>query len=349
MFDLNKIIQPHLADLKSYSSARNEFSGDAKIWLDANESPFANGVNRYPDPLQMELRDLVASQRNVDPNQIFIGNGSDEAIDLLIRCFCRPGKDSILICPPTYGMYSVSANINNILIIKVPLRADFKIDVDSILNAVNRNSPKIIFLCSPNNPTGSSIDTNDIIEMCENFSGLVVMDEAYIDYSNRESATHLLSQLPNLVVLQTLSKAYGMAGLRIGFAFANTQITALLNRVKPPYNINILSQQKALDLLSNLAQIKDQIEQVKQLREDLMAELSVLNAVQRVFPSDANFLLIAFQNADLVYRYLLERGIVARNRSGEISNCLRITIGTPAEQTTLIKVLQKLESQIKKT
>ena len=342
--DLYQLVRKNILSLKPYASARDEFKGVASVFLDANEnaygSPLGHDFNRYPDPVQNELKSAVAKIKGVPVQNIFIGNGSDEVIDLAIRIFCEPGEDEIIICPPTYGMYQVSAHINNVGIRKVPLLPNFGLDVAGILNAVKPGT-KIIFICSPNNPTGNNMAQQDVIELAERFSGLIVIDEAYINYSRQPSFISSLTRFANLLVMQTLSKAWGLAGLRIGLAFGSEDLLALFNKVKPPYNIGIASQQLAIDALKNAAQVNGWIRDTVKERERVIATLLQLPCILEVYPSDANFILVKTDGADALYNYLTEKKIVVRNRSREFmcEDCLRITVGTPVENILLLEAL----------
>jgi histidinol-phosphate aminotransferase len=353
MFDLNKLTRENIKKLTPYSSARDEFSGEAKVFLDANEnsigSPLTKWYNRYPDPHQVKVKAAISTVKAVAESKIFLGNGSDECIDLLYRCFCNPGKDNIIICPPTYGMYEVSANINDVEIKKAPLLDDFQLDLVHLENLVDNNT-KIIWICSPNNPTGNSMDREDVETVLNNFDGLVVVDEAYINFSRQQSFLKELADYPNLVVLQTFSKAWGLAGLRLGMAFASEEIIDILNRVKPPYNINQVTQDLALKALEEVGQVNDMIKELVQMRAALKGVFEKLPFVQKVYPSDANFLLVKVDNAKAAYNYLLSRGIVVRDRSNVLlcDNCLRITIGTEEENTELIEAMADYFVETKK-
>ncbi len=350
--DLQNLVRPNIRNLKPYSSARSEFSGDANIFLDANEnaygSPAGAGLNRYPDPQQTEIKNRIASINSVTPSQIFVGNGSDEAIDLLFRIFCKPGRDEAIICPPTYGMYRVSADINGIAVREIRLTDDFQLDCANILNGVNEKT-KLIFICSPNNPTGNLMKRESIIDIAENFYGIVVVDEAYIHFANTPSLIRELELLPNLVVLQTFSKAWGMAGLRVGLAFSSSGINELFNRVKPPYNVSGIAQSMVLDAFQNTKKIDDWIESVLQQRQMLAEVISNFAFSKIVYPSDANFILVKMADAEGVYRYLLREKIVVRDRSGVAlcDGCLRITVGTPDENTKLIGLLRDYERTVR--
>ncbi|MDM9631788.1 histidinol-phosphate transaminase [Robiginitalea aurantiaca] len=341
------IVRPTVLGLKPYSSARDEYSGggDSMIFLDANENPFDNGVNRYPDPHQKSLKEEIARLRGVSPEQILLGNGSDEVLDLLFRVFCEPNKDSVLTLPPTYGMYSVLAGINAIENIEVPLTSDFQPDVPEILESAEAHT-KIIFLCSPNNPTGNSLDSDRVIRLLNEFPGLVVIDEAYIDFSDADGYVPLLDTFPNLVVTQTFSKAYGLAGIRLGVCFAAPEIIAFLKRVKPPYNVNELTQQRALKALADPEKIKMEIGKLKAERLALLEGLKEVPFVRSVFPTDANFILARVDDAPLRYRQLINQGIVVRDRSSQMhcENTLRFTVGTPEENTTLLNTLTALDT-----
>ena len=346
-FELTKLLRPNIRTLVPYSSARDEFKGEAKIFLDANEnsfgSPLTKWYNRYPDPLQMTLKERLSEIKGVSTANIFLGNGSDECIDILIRVCCEPGKDNILICPPTYGMYEVSANINDVRIKKVNLTPDFQLDVDAIAGAIDEHT-KLIFLCSPNNPTGNSLHREDIEVILNNFDGLVVIDEAYINFSKHRSFTTQLDEYPNLVVMQTLSKAWGLAALRVGIAFASEEMIQVMNKVKPPYNINQASQELALKALEEVGQVNDMIREIVKEREALRNALGQLAIVEKIYPSDANFLLVKINDAPGIYHYLLENQIVVRDRSRVelCQGCLRITVGTPSENNILVNTLNKL-------
>tara|TARA_B110000438_G_C15809916_1_gene649152 strand:- start:1560 stop:2585 length:1026 start_codon:yes stop_codon:yes gene_type:complete len=341
MFKVDNIIRKNISRLTPYSSAREEFKGDASVWLDANESPFETELNRYPDPYQIELKKEIASIKGTNVNQIFIGNGSDEAIDLLFRAFCEPGQDKSYIFPPTYGMYEVSANINNVETVRINLTKDFQLPESSRLNSIV-DSKGLLFICSPNNPTGNMFSLRSVKEIASSFLGLVVVDEAYIDFSNSKSATCLLNEIPNLVVLQTMSKAYGLAGLRLGMAFANKEIIAVLNKIKPPYNVNSLSQAEGLKELKNLENVIDKINQIKSERTVLIESLSKIKSVQKIYPSEANFLLVEFKDSDKIFTTLRLRGIIIRNRTSEIKNCLRITVGSRKQNKILINAIKEI-------
>jgi histidinol-phosphate aminotransferase len=324
--NIGDLVRRNIRELKPYSSARDEFSGEAAVFLDANENPYPSPFNRYPDPLQKKLKQRISELKGVPSEMIFLGNGSDEAIDLIIRAFCEPGQDSILITEPTYGMYAVCADVNNVGVKRLSLTRDFELDVDAVLSNADA-STKVIFLCSPNNPTG-----------------LVVVDEAYIDFAATESLTRELNDNPNLVVLQTLSKAWGLAGLRLGMCFASSLIINILNKIKYPYNISSLTQEYALDALQNEQRKEEWVREILSERTAVTAALKEIPIVQHIYPSNANFILVRVENAPLVYRKLMEQGTIVRDRSRVTlcDNCLRITIGTPAENDILIRQLREL-------
>ena len=348
MFNPDNLVRNNIRNLKPYSSARDEFKGEANIFLDANEnslgSPLLKWYNRYPDPMQWKIKDKLSVIKQVPVDQIFLGNGSDEPIDLLFRCFCEPGVDEVIVFPPTYGMYEVSANINNVHLSKVPLTREFQLDLEALEMAIKPNT-KIIWICSPNNPSGHSIDRQDIEMVLNNFDGLVVVDEAYINFSRQKSFVGDLADYPNLVVLQTLSKAWGLAGLRMGMAFASPSIIAYLNKVKPPYNISEPVQELALKALDEIGQVNDMILQLVASRKQMEEDLAKTSTVVRVFPSDANFLLVEFTDAKGMYDYLVNKGIVVRDRSNVLlcENCLRITVGTDVENQHLMQAIHSFQ------
>ena len=331
-----------------YSSARDEFQGDASIFLDANEnsygSPLEAAYNRYPDPLQGPLKKRISEIKGVPPRNIFLGNGSDEAIDILFRAFCRPGIDNVIIVPPTYGMYEVSANINDVAVKKIHLLPDFQLDLEGIAEAIDTNT-KLIFICSPNNPTGNSMNREDVETIIANFNGLVVVDEAYINYSRQKTFIQELTEYANLVVLQTLSKAWGLAGLRLGMAFASEEIIEVFNKVKPPYNVNEASQELALKALQNVEQVNTWIRQTVAEREKLVTELVQIPFITKIYPSDANFVLVQTTDTAGIYQHLVSQGIIVRDRSKVVlcEGSLRITIGTPEENQVLIKALKEFK------
>ena len=343
-FDLEQCVRKNIKNLKPYSSARSEFAGAAEVFLDANENAFGSpagvGYNRYPDPLQTELKQRIATIKGVDPSQIFVGNGSDEAIDLLFRIFCKPGRDVAITCPPTYGMYNVSADINDVAVREVRLTSEFQLDVPAIVSGVTEQT-KLIFICSPNNPTGNLMRRESVIEIARKFNGIVVVDEAYIDFADEPSLTAELDTLPNLVILQTFSKAWGMAGLRVGHAFASRAIIDLFNRVKPPYNVSGIAQRAVIEALGDGERVKYWVDSALHQRSVLAESLTVLDFVEKVYPSDANFVLVEVTDADAVYRFLLKEKVVVRNQNSiEMCGCcLRITVGTLAENDRLVDAL----------
>ncbi|GAA4796747.1 histidinol-phosphate transaminase [Olivibacter ginsenosidimutans] len=344
IIDINNLLRDNIKKLTPYSSARDEFKGEASVLLDANEnafgSPLPHPYNRYPDPLQQQLKSKISAIKGVPTNHIFLGNGSDEAIDLLFRAFCRPGIDNVLLVPPTYGMYEVSANINDVAIKKVNLTTDFQLNLDAMAEAIDEYT-KLIFICSPNNPTGNSIHRKDIETVIAHFNGLVVIDEAYINFAKQKSFIQELTEYNNLVVLQTLSKAWGLAALRIGMAFSSAEIIQVFNKIKPPYNINEASQQLALEALEKVDQVNAWIKETVAERDQLADKLLALSFVQLVYPSDANFILVRVTEPKVIYQYLVDRGIIVRDRSSVIrcEGCLRITIGTPEENRQLLEAL----------
>ena len=340
--NINNLLRKNIQNLKPYSSARDEYTGDAMVFLDANENPFNEPYNRYPDPLQKELKQKISGLKNIATNQIFLGNGSDEPIDLLIRAFCEPGIDNIVTINPTYGMYQVAADTNNVEVVKVSLTSDFELEPEKILQAVNQNT-KLIFLCSPNNPSGNSLEKDAMLEIIKNFAGLVIIDEAYIDFAPGKSFLPELDKYPNLVILQTFSKAWGMAGIRLGMAFAAREIIQVLNKIKYPYNLNILTQQKALELLENKEQVDIWVKMLIEERGKMAKYLAKLPFVTKIYPSDANFLLVEMTNARIIYNYLVENGIIVRDRSKIhlCDNSLRITIGTMDEDNVLLQALKE--------
>ena len=343
--DLNLLVRENIKNLTPYSSARHEFTGQAIVLLDANEnaygSPLEDNFNRYPDPLQWQLKFSIAKIKGVPAENIFIGNGSDEVIDLAYRIFCDPVKDNVIVCPPTYGMYEVSGNINNVGIKKVNLTQDFQLDVQGILDAVDANT-KLLFICSPNNPTANNMNRNDVEILLNNFPGIVLIDEAYINYSKQKTFIQELTEYPNLIVMQTLSKAWGLAALRLGLCYASMDIIDLFNKVKPPYNINEASQELALEALQNTDQVNNWIKEVVSQKNYLNKALSKFSFVEKIYPSDANFILVKVKDANTLYNYLAAKGIVVRNRSKDAlcDNCLRITVGTPDENEILVKSLE---------
>jgi len=342
-FDLNKIVRSSIKGLKPYSSARDEFTGKADVYLDANENPFGNGLNRYPDPYQKALKKEISKIKNIHEESIILGNGSDEVIDLLFRAFCEPGKDEAIIFPPTYGMYQVCADVNNVKTKKVPLTSDFEVDELSLLETIDKKS-KIIWFCSPNNPTGNTMDPAVIKNVLNCFEGIVVIDEAYIDFSDSQSWVDFLEFHPNLFIIQTLSKAWGLAGLRLGMGFASKEIISVLNKIKPPYNVNSLTQEKAIEAIGYLDERNETIDAILAEKVKLREKLNQIDGVQEIYQSDANFLLVKIDNATNIYNKLVEQSIIVRNRSSVIlcENCLRITVGKPAENDKLINAIKEI-------
>ncbi len=345
-FDIKPLIRPNVVKMKAYSSARDEFKDFDKqmIFLDANENPFNSGLNRYPDPQQQQLKKIVSEIKNLEANQILFGNGSDEVLDLIFRAFCEPAKDNIITLPPTYGMYSVLAALNNIENREVLLDQDFQPQPDEILKRTDVNT-KLVFICSPNNPTGNTIASEKIIKLLNSFNGILVIDEAYIDFSSEESWITKLKNYPNLIVTQTLSKAYGLAGIRLGVCYASEAIIAVLNKIKPPYNINELTQKQAVKTLQNSNKIESDTTSLNEEKKLLLKALVEVNFVENIYPSDANFILVKVDNAEKRYQQLLKAGIVVRNRSSLplCSNSLRLTIGTSTENNKLINTLKQIQ------
>lgn len=344
-FELQNLVRENIKLLTPYSSARHEFTGKASVFLDANEnaygSPLADNFNRYPDPLQWQLKFQLARIKGVPAENIFIGNGSDEVIDLAYRIFCNPQKDNVIVCPPTYGMYEVSGNINDVNIKKVPLTKDFQLNVEAILEAVDAHT-KLLFICSPNNPTGNNMERESVEVLLNNFPGIVIIDEAYINYSKQKTFIQELTEYPNLIVMQTLSKAWGLAALRLGLCYASLDIIDLFNKVKPPYNVNGASQQLALEALQNTDIVNDWITAAVTQKDLLINEIKTFDFVEYIYPSDANFFLMKVKDAAALYNYLSGHEVVVRNRSKDegCDNCLRITIGTPEENEQLINLLK---------
>ncbi|WP_370227565.1 histidinol-phosphate transaminase [Mesoflavibacter sp.] len=345
-FNINNLVRPNIAALKPYSSARDEFkdaTSNQMIFLDANENPFENGVNRYPDPQQKDVKSMLSNIKNIPTENILLGNGSDEVLDLIFRAFCEPNQDNIITLPPTYGMYDVLANTNAVDVITVELDTDFQPKVDDILNTQNDNT-KLLFLCSPNNPTANSFEASKIEKLLTNFNGIVVIDEAYIDFSEDESWISKLSHFPNLIVTQTLSKAYGMAGIRLGICYASNEIISILNKIKPPYNVNQLTQQKAIQRLENQQDVQNEIQNIISERRLLIKALMSITWIDTIYPTQANFVLVKVDDATNRYNQLVEKGIVVRNRTNQplCKNCLRFTVGTSDENAKLITVLNNI-------
>jgi histidinol-phosphate aminotransferase len=342
--NLDKLLRANIRSLQPYSCARDEFKGEASVYLDANENPYNAPYNRYPDPLQWEVKELITKVKNVPVENIFLGNGSDEPIDLLYRAFCEPRIDNVVAIEPTYGMYKVSAAINDIEYRKVLLDENFQFTADSLLAATNLYT-KLIWLCSPNNPTGNSLDRKEIVKLLTSFEGIVVLDEAYIDFASEGSFSEFLSHYPNLVILQTFSKAWGSAAIRLGMAFASTEIIGILNKIKYPYNVNILTQKQALTALKNADQTKAWVKTLLAERTVLVQELKKLALIQHIYPTDANFVLVKVPDANAVYHYLVDKSIIVRNRNtvSLCMGCVRITVGTPEENQILLEELKKFQ------
>ncbi len=347
MKTLDQLIRANIKALKPYSSARDEYTGDEAIFLDANENPFNPPYNRYPDPYQRKLKEQISKIKNIPSEYIFLGNGSDEAIDIAFRAFCEPGIDNVVAIDPTYGMYLVSADINNIETKKVKLTEDFDLDVEAILAAINENT-KLLFICSPNNPTGNSFKKDDIISLIEKFDGIVILDEAYIDFVPEKTFIPELLKYKNLIILQTFSKAWGMAGIRLGMAFASPQIISIYNKIKYPYNVNILTQKTALELLQQEDNMAKWVEDILEEKKIMIEKLKDYNFISKIYPSDANYLLVKTNNAKVIYNYLVEEGVVIRDRSSVAlcEGCLRITIGSKEENNCLYQGLDKYSQSI---
>jgi histidinol-phosphate aminotransferase len=341
--DINTLVRKNVLNMKPYSSARDEFHGEAEVFMDANENPYPSPYNRYPDPLQWKVKQKLSQLKGVKPEQIFLGNGSDEPIDLIIRAFCEPNHDSILITEPTYGMYKVCAEVNAVNVQQVLLTPEFDLDLGEIPNTFDATT-KVIFLCSPNNPTGNLLSRDRIVEVLKRFYGLVVIDEAYIDFTKSKSFVNELKKYPNLVVLQTFSKAWGLAGLRLGMCFASEAIISILNKIKYPYNVNIRTQELALDAMENAYRKDIWVDEILKEKESLTRDLKGLSLVDKVFSSDANFLLVRVKDAQSTYQYLMDNNIIVRDRSrvNLCYNCLRITVGTPEENKRLIDALKQI-------
>jgi histidinol-phosphate aminotransferase len=346
--DIESLVRPHLLKLKPYSSARDEYKEREGTFLDANENSLGSATNtdysRYPDPYQSELKSKISSVKSVGIENIFVGNGSDEPIDLIYRLFCEPAKDNVILVPPTYGMYEVSANIHNVEVRKVNLTAEFQLDIPKIVTHIDANT-KVIWICSPNNPTGNLIHNDDIVKILNKFSGIVVIDEAYIDFADTKSWTKRLEDFPNLIVLQTLSKAWGMAGIRLGLAFASATILILLNKIKSPYNISQLTQEVAIDALTNANKVNSMVIEIKKNRIGLIDDLKKLSIVEKIYPTDSNFILVKFEEANQVFDFLIDQKIIVRNRSTVVlcEDCLRITVGTDSENQRLIGALKEFK------
>jgi histidinol-phosphate aminotransferase len=342
MIDINQLVRKNVAELIPYSCARDEFKGKCGIFMDANENPFGN-LNRYPDPYQKELKAAISKIKGISDEKIFLGNGSDEIIDLCFRVFCNPGVDKILTFTPTYGMYGVSASVNDIKVVKVPLTESFLIDTKKVETCLSDKTLKMIFICSPNNPTGNCMSYPDIEYIIASFNGIVIIDEAYIDFSNKPSFIKMVDVYPNLILMQTFSKAFGLAAVRVGMAFSNPAIIRYLNKLKPPYNISTINQKAALRKLDKIEEYKIQVNKIRKERDRLSANLKKMKIAEKVYPSDANFLLVKVKNANYIYNELVNKNIVIRNRSSVIDNCLRITIGKKSENDKLVNALKTID------
>jgi len=344
--NLNKLLRKNILGMKPYSSARDEYTDLQKdmVFLDANENPYDTALNRYPDPQQTILKSLISKQKEVFPDQILLGNGSDEVLDLIFRAFCEPNQDSVLTLPPTYGMYEVLANLNAVKNIQVPLSSDFQLEVDAILAAIQPHT-KLLFICSPNNPSGNTVDRKAIERLLNEFKGLIIIDEAYIDFTEELSWTQALNTYPNLIVTQTLSKAYGLAGIRLGICYASKAIITILNKIKPPYNINTLTQDAALKALENKVLKDTQVGTILKERSRLIDAFKLISFIEKIYPTEANFILIKVDDANKRYNELIKNGVVVRNRSSQLQceNCLRITVGTPTENAQLLTLLNTLK------
>jgi histidinol-phosphate aminotransferase len=341
MTDVNKLVRENVRKLTPYSCARDEFEGKEGIFMDANENPYGS-LNRYPDPYQKELKAAISKLKGIPEENLFLGNGSDEIIDLCFRVFCNPGIDKVLTFTPTYGMYEVSASINDIKVLKVPLNESFQINIKNTEHLLSDKYLKIIFICSPNNPTGNCINQSDIEYILSCFNGIVVIDEAYIDFSDKPSLTKMIARYRNLIVMQTFSKAFGLASVRVGMAWSDPAVIQYFNKLKPPYNISTINQKAVLRKIHKVEEYRNQVSEIKKEKEKLSARLEKIKITEKVFPSDANFLLVKVMDANNVYNLLVEKGIIVRNRSSVIDNCLRITIGKPAENNKLVKALKTI-------
>jgi len=342
MVDISNLVRENVKNLTPYSCARDEFKGQEGIFMDANENPYGR-LNRYPDPYQKELKKAISEYNGIPEDMIFLGNGSDEIIDLCFRVFCRPGIDKILTFTPTYGMYEVSASVNDTEVVKVPLNGSFQIDSRNVKPLLSDKKLKLIFICSPNNPTGNCMDYADVEYIISSFNGIVVIDEAYIDFSDNPSFMKLIDKYPNLIVMQTFSKALGLASVRVGMAFSNPQIIQYFNKIKPPYNISTINQRAALNKLSGSEKMRKQVKRIKKEKALLSEKLSEMSLIETIYPSDANFFLVKVNNADLVYNSLVKMNIITRNRNSVVKNCIRITVGKPSENKLLVRALKTIE------
>ena len=343
--DITKLVRPNIVKMQAYSSARDEFKGAADVYVDANENPFGT-YNRYPDPLQLKVKETLSAIKGVAVTSMFLGNGSDEVIDLAFRIFCEPGKDKALCFTPSYGMYKVSAEINNVALLELPLLASFQIDIARVKEVIKDEAIKLLFICNPNNPTANSFNKEDVLWLLQNFKGIIIVDEAYIDFSEQESYLTYINQFPNLIVSQTFSKAWGLAGIRVGIAYASEMLINLYNKVKPPYNISSVNQEVVLRQLENYAAIKDQIALLKSEKKRLISMLKEVLIVKQVYKSDTNFVLVKVTDATEVYNYLIAQNIIVRNRTKQVKNTIRITIGNPEENNKVIKALKQFTNKV---
>jgi histidinol-phosphate aminotransferase len=341
--NIQKLVRKNILNLAPYLSARDEYEGTEGVFLDANENPFGT-YNRYPDPQQNKLKARLAEIKNVKPSQIFLGNGSDEVIDAAFRILCEPNQDKALTFTPTYGMYEVSANINSVELIKVPLNADFQIDRNSVQPYFADANLKLIFICSPNNPSGNLIQSDDIVFILENFSGIVIIDEAYVDFCSSATFVEKLELYPNLIISQTLSKAWGLAGLRLGIALMNEELLSFYNKVKAPYNISSINQKVALETLNKTIEFQENVKIILDEKAKLIQELQMIKLVKKIYPSNANFLLVEVENANEIYSQLIKQQIIIRNRNSVVANCVRITVGTSEENKKLVNALKTLSN-----
>jgi histidinol-phosphate aminotransferase len=342
MIDITNLVRDNIRNLTPYSCARDEFKGKEGVFMDANENPYGR-LNRYPDPYHKELKKAVSDFKGIPEEKIFLGNGSDEIIDLCFRVFCRPGIDKILTFTPTYGMYEVSASINDTEVVKVPLNGSFQIDTRKVKPLLSDKKLKLIFICSPNNPTGNCMNYADVEHIISSFKGIVIIDEAYMDFSEKPSLMKLIDKYPNLIMMQTFSKALGLASVRVGMAFTNPKIIQYFNKIKPPYNISTINQQAALNKLSGIDKMRIQVKRIKKEKALLSAKLSEMSLIEKIYPSDANFILVKVKNADLVYNSLVQMNIITRNRNSVVKNCIRITVGKPSENKLLVNALKTIE------
>jgi histidinol-phosphate aminotransferase len=341
MVDINKLVRENVIKLTPYSCARDEFKGKTGIFMDANENPYGN-LNRYPDPYQKELKKAISKVKGIEEGKIFLGNGSDEIIDLCFRVFCNPGIDKALTFTPTYGMYEVSASVNDIEVVKIPLKESFQIDLPKAKSFLSDKNLKLIFICSPNNPTANSMNFSDVEYLLNKFNGIVVIDEAYVDFSEKPSFINLVNRYSNLIIMQTFSKAFGLAAVRVGMAFSNPVIVQYFNKLKPPYNISTINQKAVLHKLDKIEEYKSQVVKIKKERERLSLNLIKMEIIEKVYPSDANFLLVKVKNAKHIYKTLVNKNIITRNRSSSINNCLRITVGKKSENNKLVNALKTI-------